>query len=58
MFYFLFPPVLAHFTGQPLNSGIFLPGATFTVTFTKKGTFHYFCALHDYLHMVGTVIVD
>jgi plastocyanin len=47
-----------HFTGQPVNSGIFLPGATFTVTFTKKGTFHYICGLHDYLHMVGTVIVD
>ena len=47
-----------HFTGQPLNSGILPPGATFTVTFTQKGSYHYICALHDYLHMVGTVIVD
>ena len=47
-----------HFAGQPLNSGLFLPGATFTVTFTKKGTFQYICGLHDYLHMVGKVVVD
>ena len=47
-----------NFTGQPLNSGLFLPGATFTVTFTKKGRFGYICGLHDYLHMVGTVIVS
>jgi plastocyanin len=46
-----------NFTGQPLNSGLFLPGATFTVTFTKKGSYHYICGLHDYLHMVGTVVV-
>ncbi|GAC1452477.1 MAG: hypothetical protein PVSMB4_12900 [Ktedonobacterales bacterium] len=47
-----------HFTGQPLNSGIFLPGATFTVTFLKAGTFAFHCALHDYLGMAGTVVVD
>jgi plastocyanin len=47
-----------HFAGQPLNSGLFLPGSTFTVTFTKKGRFQYICALHDYLHMVGTVVVN
>jgi plastocyanin len=47
-----------HFSGQPLNSGLFLPGATFTVTFVKKGTYHYICGLHDYLHMVGGVVVD
>jgi len=47
-----------HFTGQPLNSGIFLPGGSFTVTFDRKGTFPYICALHDYLHMMGTVVVD
>ena len=47
-----------HFTGQPLNSGLLLPGGSFTVTFSKKGVFHYICALHDYLHMVGTVVVD
>ena len=47
-----------HFAGQPLNSGILPPGGSFTVTFTKKGVYHYICALHDYLHMVGTVVVD
>lgn len=29
----------------------------FRVTFTSPGTFHYICALHDDLGMVGTVIV-
>ena len=47
-----------HFAGQPLNSGLFLPGATFTVTFIKKGTYRYICGLHDYMHMVGWVVVD
>ena len=47
-----------HFTGQPLNSGILGPGGSFTVTFDQKGTFPYICALHDYLHMVGTVVVS
>jgi len=46
-----------HFSGQQLNSGILLPGSSFTVTFTKAGTYHYVCALHDYLGMVGTVKV-
>lgn len=46
-----------NFTGQPLNSGLLLPGGSFTVTFKKKGVYHYICALHDYLHMVGTVVV-
>lgn len=49
-----------HFDGSsPLNSGflgITVP-ASFTVTFTKPGTFSYHCALHDYMGMVGTVIV-
>ncbi len=42
---------------SPLNSGLLLGPAPFSVTFTTPGTFHYFCALHDYLGMVGTVIV-
>jgi plastocyanin len=46
-----------HFSGQPLNSGILLPGSSFKVTFTKAGTYHYICGLHDYLGMVGTVRV-
>ena len=47
-----------HFTGQQLNSGILLHGSSFTVTFTKAGTYHYLCALHDYLGMRGTVKVE
>jgi len=46
-----------NFTGQQLNSGIMLPGSSFTVTFTKAGTYHFICGLHDYLGMVGTVKV-
>jgi plastocyanin len=46
-----------HFRGQQLNSGILLPGSSFTVTFTRAGTYHYLCALHDYLGMSGTVTV-
>lgn len=52
-----------HFDGtKPLNSGYIglVPawfGTTFTVTFTKPGTFKYICALHDYLGMVGEVVV-
>ena len=41
----------------PLNSGVLFGPAPFTVTFVKPGVYHYFCALHDYLGMVGTVIV-
>ena len=47
-----------HFSGSDLNSGIVPPTGHFTVTFTKAGTYHYFCALHDYIGMVGTVIVE
>src|ERR1035437_8097476 len=46
-----------NFTGQQLNSGILTPGTSFTVTFTKAGTYHYICGLHDYLGMTGTVKV-
>lgn len=46
-----------HYSGGPLNSGLFLPGSTFTVTFTHTGDYDYVCALHDYMGMVGTVLV-
>ena len=43
-------------------SSLFPPGFVVTqqvtYTFTKPGTYHYFCALHDFLGMTGTVIVD
>jgi plastocyanin len=47
-----------HFDGSyPLNSGILFGPAPFTVTFVKPGIYNYHCALHDYLGMLGTVIV-
>ncbi|HEY3437632.1 MAG TPA: plastocyanin/azurin family copper-binding protein [Actinotalea sp.] len=33
------------------------PGVPFTVTFTAAGTFHYICAIHDDMGMVGDVVV-
>jgi plastocyanin len=44
---------------SPLNSGFLgiTAPASFTITFTRAGTFQYKCALHDYMGMVGTVIV-
>ncbi len=47
---------LASYGGGDLNSFI-PPGLTFSVSFTKAGTYHYICALHDVQGMVGTVIV-
>ena len=46
-----------HYSGGPLNSGLMVPGSTFTVTFTHTGNYEYLCALHDYLGMMGTVLV-
>ncbi|WP_164779549.1 cupredoxin domain-containing protein [Paenibacillus kobensis] len=38
-----------------LNSGIFFPGQSYTVTFTASGVFPYLCLLHS--SMKGTIIV-
>ena len=46
-----------HYSGGKLNSGIIGPQGSFTVRFTKVGTFHYVCALHDNMGMRGTVVV-
>lgn len=47
-----------HYDGTyPLNSGFIFMPQTFTVTFTKAGTYHYYCGLHDYMGMMGTIIV-
>jgi plastocyanin len=50
------------YSGGDLNSGIIPadagPMSTFDVTFTAAGTFRYICALHDYMGMVGKVIVE
>ena len=41
------------------NSGILLPGQTYSLTFTKPGTYTYHCLLHDdTANMIGTVIVQ
>lgn len=49
----------------PLSSGILLPpgfgppgSSTFTVKFTKAGTFHYKCTFHDNMGMTGIVTVQ
>ncbi len=47
-----------HYTGGDLNSGLLVaPGQSFKVTFDTAGTFHYICALHDLMGMVGKVVV-
>jgi plastocyanin len=48
----------SNYTGGDLNSGIVPPfGGEYTVTFNQAGTFTYVCALHDYMGMVGKIIV-
>jgi plastocyanin len=39
------------------DSGPMAPGATYTYTFTRHGTFNYFCRPHEMMGMVGTVVV-
>ncbi len=40
-----------------VNSGVMLPGGSFTLTFTKAGTFKYVCIFHDEQGMVANVRV-
>jgi plastocyanin len=41
-----------------VNSGVIPPGGSFTLTFTKAGTFNYYCLFHDGAEgMMGTVTV-
>jgi plastocyanin len=41
-----------------VNSGVLLPGQSFSLQFTKPGTYTYHCIFHDDTeHMIGTVIV-
>jgi plastocyanin len=42
-------------SAEPFNSGNLDPGQTFTYTFTKPGTYPYFCAYHGWMR--GTVVV-
>lgn len=47
-----------HFDGSAaLNSGLLFGPAPFNVTFTRAGTYSFFCALHDYLGMTLTIVV-
>lgn len=41
---------------DPFNSGILMPGQSYSVTFTEPGVFPYACRLHD--GMTGVVIVE
>lgn len=40
-----------------VSSGILAPGQTYTLTFTKAGTYHYMCVLHG-PEMTGTIVVQ
>jgi plastocyanin len=46
-----------NYNGGDLNSGVLAPGVPFTVTFTAVGKYHYICAIHDDMGMVGDVVV-
>ena len=43
---------------QPFDSGNMEQDATYSHTFAVKGTYKYFCKLHETMGMVGTVIVS
>jgi plastocyanin len=52
-----------NFHGQQLNSGFLAGGgtaaaATYRVTFTRVGTYQFYCAVHDYMGMYLTVVVS
>ena len=40
-----------------VNSGPLFPGQSFSLTFAVKGSFKYYCLIHDGLGMIGTVVV-
>jgi plastocyanin len=41
-----------------VNSGLLSPGQSFTLTFTARGTFTYYCLVHDDKGMIATVVVQ
>jgi len=44
---------------QAVNSGVLMPGQSFSLTFTKAGTYTYHCLFHDDTeNMVGTIVVQ
>ena len=40
-----------------VNSGVLNPGQSFSLTFTKAGTYQYYCLFHDDAGMVATITV-
>ncbi len=42
---------------KPWNSDLLLPTQTFSVTFTEKGVYDYYCIPHEHAGMVGRIIV-
>ena len=49
------PHTVTSLSGPAFNSGIVMPGGAFARTFSRAGTFRYYCFLHD--GMNGRVIV-
>ena len=43
-------------TGKTINSPNLAKGQSYTVTFTKAGTYSYICSIHQY--MKGTITVQ
>lgn len=44
---------------QAVNSGVLFPGQSFSLTFTKAGTYSYHCLFHDDTeNMIGTIVVQ
>lgn len=43
---------------QVTNSGVLMPGQSYSLTFTKAGTFVYYCLFHDGEGMAGTILVQ
>jgi hypothetical protein len=39
------------------NSDFLLPNETFSVTFTEKGVYDYYCIPHEHAGMVGRIVV-
>jgi plastocyanin len=47
------------YTGAALtNSGVIASGASYTLTFTQRGTFTYYCLFHANEGMTGTIVVQ
>lgn len=43
---------------QVTNSGVLFAGQSYSLTFTKPGTYTYYCLFHDTENMTGTIIVQ